>query len=42
MMWAAEPELEDRKRTGFMVLLFLAGLAALVFLTKRAVYADKH
>ena len=42
MMWAAEPELEDRKRTGFMVMLFLAGLAALVFLTKRAVYADKH
>lgn len=42
MMWAAEPKLEDRKRTGFMVLLFLAGLAALVFLTKRAVSAGKH
>jgi ubiquinol-cytochrome c reductase cytochrome c1 subunit len=42
MMWAAEPKLEDRKRTGFMVILFLAGLTALVWLTKRAVYAGKH
>jgi ubiquinol-cytochrome c reductase cytochrome c1 subunit len=41
MMWAAEPHLEDRKRTGFMVLVFLLGLAALVWMTKRAVYAGK-
>lgn len=42
MMWAAEPTLEDRKRTGFIVLLFLAGLGVLVYLTKRSIYADKH
>lgn len=42
MMWAAEPKLEDRKRTGFMVMLFLLGLTALVYLTKRSVYAGKH
>lgn len=41
MMWAAEPHLEDRKRTGFMVLIFLLGLAALVWMTKRAIYAGK-
>jgi ubiquinol-cytochrome c reductase cytochrome c1 subunit len=41
MMWAAEPKLEERKRTGFMVLLFLAALAGLVYLTKRAIYANK-
>jgi ubiquinol-cytochrome c reductase cytochrome c1 subunit len=42
MMWAAEPKLEDRKRTGFMVMIFLLGLTALVYLTKKAVYANKH
>jgi ubiquinol-cytochrome c reductase cytochrome c1 subunit len=42
MMWAAEPTLQDRKRTGFMVILFLLGLGALVWLTKRSVYAGKH
>ena len=41
MMWAAEPHLEERKRTGFMVLIFLLGLTALVWLTKRAIYAGK-
>ena len=41
LMWAAEPHLEARKRTGFMVLVFLLGLAALVWMTKRAVYANK-
>lgn len=41
LMWTAEPHLEDRKRTGFMVLVFLLGLTALVWMTKRAVYANK-
>lgn len=41
LMWAAEPHLEDRKRTGFMVLVFLLGLTALVWMTKRAIYANK-
>jgi ubiquinol-cytochrome c reductase cytochrome c1 subunit len=42
MMWAAEPKLEERKRTGFMVMLFLLALTGLVYLTKRSVYAGKH
>jgi ubiquinol-cytochrome c reductase cytochrome c1 subunit len=42
MMWAAEPKLEERKRTGFMVLVFLAALGVLVWLTKRSVSAGMH
>lgn len=42
MMWAAEPHLEDRKRTGFMVIIFLAIFASLLFLTKKAVFASKE
>ncbi len=41
MMWAAEPHLEERKRMGFMVMLFLLGLTALVYLTKKSIYANK-
>jgi ubiquinol-cytochrome c reductase cytochrome c1 subunit len=42
LMWAAEPHLEQRKRMGFMVLVFLLGLTALVWMTKRAIYGGKH
>lgn len=42
LMWAAEPHLGDRKRMGFMVMLFLLGLTALVYLTKKAVYSNKE
>ncbi|MBK9082327.1 MAG: cytochrome c1 [Rhizobiales bacterium] len=35
MMWAAEPKLEDRKRTGAKVMLFLLVLTFLLYLTKR-------
>ncbi|MEX0404681.1 cytochrome c1 [Aquibium sp. LZ166] len=38
MMWAAEPHLEDRKRTGFRVMIFLVIFAGLVYLTKRKVW----
>lgn len=41
LMWAAEPHLEDRKRMGFMVLIFLALFTALMYLTKKAVFASK-
>jgi len=41
MMWAAEPHMEDRKRTGFMVILFLAIFSSLMYLTKKAVYSNK-
>ncbi|TIW70805.1 MAG: cytochrome c1, partial [Mesorhizobium sp.] len=40
LMWAAEPHLEDRKKTGFRVLVFLALFGALVYMTKRKVWAD--
>ncbi|MGG7518600.1 cytochrome c1 [Allorhizobium undicola] len=42
LMWAAEPHLEERKRTGFMVMVFLLIFAALVYLTKKSVYANKE
>ena len=41
MMWAAEPHMEERKRTGFMVILFLAIFSSLMYLTKKAVFANK-
>lgn len=42
LMWAAEPHLEDRKRTGFMVMVFLAIFTALIYVTKKSVYANKE
>lgn len=42
LMWAAEPHLEDRKRMGFMVMIFLAIFTILVYLTKKSVYANKE
>lgn len=41
MMWAAEPHLEDRKRTGFMVVIFLAIFSMLLYLTKKSIFANK-
>lgn len=41
LMWTAEPHLEERKRTGFMVMVFLAIFGTLLFFTKRTVYAGK-
>lgn len=38
LMWAAEPHMEDRKKTGFRVLVFLLLFGALVYLTKRKVW----
>ena len=40
LMWAAEPHLEDRKKMGFRVLIFLVLFGALVYLTKRKIWAD--
>ncbi|WP_246733831.1 cytochrome c1, partial [Rhizobium sp. 57MFTsu3.2] len=42
LMWAAEPHLEERKRTGFMVMVFLVIFSGLIYLTKRSVYANKE
>ncbi|RUZ77582.1 cytochrome c1 [Mesorhizobium sp. M7A.F.Ca.US.006.01.1.1] len=38
LAWAAEPHMEDRKKTGFRVLVFLLLFGALVYLTKRKVW----
>ena len=40
MMWAAEPTLEQRKRTGFMVLIFLAVMGAGLGYWKKKVWAN--
>ena len=40
LMWAAEPHMETRKKTGFRVVIFLLLFAGLMYLTKRRVWAD--
>ena len=40
MMWAAEPKLEERKKTGFRALAFLLVFAGLLYYTKKKVWAD--
>ncbi len=43
LMWAAEPHMEARKKTGFRVIVFLLLLGAIVYATKRRVFAGiKH
>ena len=43
LMWAAEPNLETRKRMGVKVMLFLLVLTALLYASKRMVWANvKH
>lgn len=40
LQWAAEPEMEHRKRTGIKVLLFLGVLTVLLYIAKKRVWAD--
>ena len=42
LTWAAEPTLEARKQSGLKVMLFLIVLTALLFATKRRVWATLH
>lgn len=42
LMWAAEPKLEDRKRTGFKVMVFLIVLTGLFFMAKKRIWARLH
>jgi cytochrome c1 len=42
LAWASEPKMEDRKRTGVRVILFLLAMAGLMYAVKRQVWADKH
>jgi ubiquinol-cytochrome c reductase cytochrome c1 subunit len=39
MMWAAEPKLEERKRTGFRVMAFLLIFGGLMYYTKKKVWS---
>ena len=42
LTWAAEPKLEDRKRMGLGVMIFLVILTGLFIAVKRRVWADVH
>nr|WP_026874003.1 cytochrome c1 [Inquilinus limosus] len=42
LMWTAEPTLEERKRTGVKVILFLIIFAGLLYSVKRKVWANAH
>ena len=42
LAWASEPQMEDRKRTGVRVILFLLAMAGLMYAVKRSVWSDKH
>ena len=42
LTWAAEPTLEVRKQTGLKVMLFLIILTALLYATKRKIWAQAH
>jgi len=42
LQWAADPYLEDRKRMGIKVVLFLLFLSGLLFAYKRKVWSDVH
>jgi ubiquinol-cytochrome c reductase cytochrome c1 subunit len=42
LAYIAEPEMEQRKRMGVKVVLFLIFLTGLTYATKRKVWADVH
>jgi cytochrome c1 len=42
LMWVAEPKLEERKRTGFRVIIFLVVFASLLYFVKKKIWASVH
>ena len=42
LMWAAEPTLEQRKKIGFRVMVFLIVFAGLLYFTKKRIWAKAH
>lgn len=43
LMWTAEPKLEDRKRMGVKVILFLLAFAGIMYAVKKKIWSDlKH
>lgn len=42
LTWAAHPEMEERKRLGFKVMLFLLVLTGVLYAAKRRIWRDVH
>ncbi|NQW12005.1 MAG: cytochrome c1 [Alphaproteobacteria bacterium] len=42
LAWASEPEMEERKTAGVMVILFLLVFTGLLYASKRKIWADVH
>jgi len=42
LMWAAEPHMEERKRLGLQVFVFLILFTGLMYFTKKKVWAAAH
>jgi len=42
LSWASEPKMEERKRTGFNVMIFLIGFTTLLFFSYRRVWHGHH
>ena len=42
LMWAAEPTMEQRKKIGFRVMVFLIVFAGLLYFTKKRIWARAH
>ena len=42
LAWAAEPTMEQRKRTGAKVMLFLLVMTALLYAAKRRIWSAIH
>jgi ubiquinol-cytochrome c reductase cytochrome c1 subunit len=42
LAFTADPNMETRKSTGFMVMIYLAVLSVLLFFVKKKVWADQH
>lgn len=42
LAWTAEPKMEERKQTGFMVMVYLAILSVLLYLVKKKLWAKEH
>jgi cytochrome c1 len=42
LAWASEPKMEERKRAGFNVILFLVAFSTLTFFTYRRIWHGKH
>ena len=42
LMWTAEPKMEERKRMGIKVILFLLVFTGVLYAAKRKVWSDLH